>query len=231
MQTIRPTLGTETAVIEAEPLPLQIDLQRMAVIVVDMQNMFLSRTGVTDPAGHDVSMVVENIKRINSLARARGVKVIYIAHIYSPDLREAGGLESPNWYKEHSLEVWRTQPEMRDKLIIRGTWGSEIIQSLKPEENDILVEKRRYSAFFGTDLDTILKTYNIKYLAFVGVATNVCVETSFRDSFNHGYFSVLISDGIASFAPSSIQEATVYNLRRTFGWVATTENLLKILKK
>lgn len=218
--------------LQAEPEPLKIDLLRTAVIVIDMQNAFVSKGGMFDLLGFDVLPIqktIEPIKRINSAARAKKCKVVYIAHRYSPYSHDNGGPDSPNWYKDGSLRDYREHPEWRDKLIIRGTWGAEIIDELKPQEDDISVEKPRYSAFFGTNLDVILRTYNIKYLAFVGVTTNICVETSIRDAYNLNYFPILISDATAS-APPSMREATIHNVIRCFGWVTTSENLIRAIQ-
>ena len=77
---------------------------------------------------------------------------------------------------------------MEETYLIRGTWGAAIVDQLKPQEGDIYVEKPRFSAFFGTSLDSILKAYNIKYLLFTGCATNICVEASMRDAGELGIF-------------------------------------------
>ncbi len=223
--------NSATVLLQAEPEPLEIDLQRTAVLVIDMQHAFISKGGMFDLCGIDVSKLqetIEPIKRINSAARVKELKVVYIAHRYSPDLREAGGPNSPNWYKRGQTS-YREHPEWRDKLTIRGTWGAEIIEELKPEEGDILVEKPRYSAFFGTNLHTILGTYNTKYLAFVGVGATICVEHSIRDAFNLEYFPILISDAVAPGGPPFMQETTVSNVTRCYGWVTTSENFVKAI--
>lgn len=133
----------------------------------------------------------------------------------------------PFWYTE-VLKSYREKPEMRDRLLIRGTWGAEIIDELKPHVDEILIGKRRSSAFVGTDLDMMLRTYDIKYLVFVGVATNICVESSLRDACHLEYFPILISDAAAS-SPPSRQEATIGNVKQVLGWVTTSEDFLKAM--
>ena len=216
--------------IETEPEPIEINLARSAVIVVDMQNAFVSKGGMFEARGFDVASiqkVIEPIRRICNRARERKVKVIYIAHVLSPDLREVGP-ESSFWYK--SVRAYREDPTWKDKYLIRGTWGSEIIDLLKPKEGDFLIEKPRFSAFFGTNLDTVLKTYNLKYLFFTGCATNICVEASVRDAANLSYFPVLISDATANNGPSYIQDGTIHNIKVALGWVSNTENFLKAME-
>ena len=154
------------------------------------------------------------------------MKVIYIAHVLSPDLREVGP-DSTFWHK--ALKFYRDDPKWEDKFIIRGTWGVEIIDSLKPGQGDFLVEKPRFSAFFGTNLDTILKSLNLKYLFFTGCATNMCVEASIRDAANLSYFPILISDATAHTGPAYVQQATEYNVKAAIGWLARSEDVIRAL--
>ncbi len=214
----------------AGPEPIDIELHRSAIIVVDMQNAFVSNGGMFEMRGFDMlslQKIVEPIKKICGRAREKKIKVFYIAHVFSPDLREVGP-DASFWYK--SLKLYREDPRWQDKYIIRGTWGAEIIDPLKPEQGDVLVEKPRFSAFFGTNLDTILKTYNLKYLFFTGCATNICVEASIRDAANLSYFPVLISDATANNGPAFMQDATIHNVKLALGWVSTTEDLLDLMK-
>ena len=220
----------QTKKLIAEPEPLDIDLSRTAVVVVDMQNAFIKEGGIFDLMGLDISpfqKVIEPINNICSLARKNGLKVIYIAHTFSPDMREVGPGAS-FWYK--SPAKFRANPQWRDKFIIRGTWGAEIIDELRPQEGDIVSEKIRFNAFFGTNLDVVLKTYDLKYLLFVGCATNICVEASIRGAADLGYFPVLISDATMNNGPPFMQEATIFNVKLCFGWVTDTENLMAVLK-
>jgi len=101
---------------------------------------------------------------------------------------------------------------------------------LKPKEDDIVVEKQKFSAFFGTNLDIILKTFNIKFITFSGVATNICVEATLRDAYHLEYFPILISDACSNAGPPFTQEATIYNIKFIHGWVTTAENFIGALK-
>ncbi len=213
--------------IKAEPEPIEIDLGRSAMVIVDMQNAFVARGGMFDLRGVDVTpiqKVIDPITKIYKKARKKMARVIYIVHVLSPDLREVGP-DSSFWYK--SVKFYREEPRWQDKFIVRGTWGAEIVESLRPGEGDLIVEKPRFSAFFGTNLDTILKTHNLKYLFFTGCATNICIEASIRDAANLGYFPILISDASVNNGPSFTQESTLFNVKLCFGWVTDTENLLK----
>jgi len=230
---IRPSPGAgKPALIQAEPEPIEIDLQRTAVIVIDMQNAFVSKGGFFDLTGKDTSQgqkIIEPIKDICNTARAKQVKVIYVAGCYSPDLHEMGNPTLPYWYK--AARFYREHPEWRDKYLIRGTWGADIVRELQPQEGDILIEKPKYSAFFGTALDIILRTFDIKYLVFVGIATNICVEASIRDAFYHEYFPILIWDATAPNGPQHMRDATIFNVRECYGWVTTTKEWLHTVSR
>lgn len=226
------TSSQRPVMVETEPEPLEVDLQKTAIIIMDMQNAFVMKGGMFDLWGLDITpcqRIVDPIKKIASAARSGRVKVIYTVHNYSPDLREGGGPDSPMWYKASTITHIREHPEWQDKLQIRGTWGADIVEQLKPRKGDIVVEKQRYSAFYQTNLDIILKTYNIKYLMFTGLATNICVEASVRDAFYMGYFPILISDACANAGPSFTQDSTIFNIKLCFGWVTTSENVTKAL--
>ena len=225
-----PTL--QPVLLAAEPTPLEMDVQRTAVIVIDVQNAFACKGGFFDLRGEDISAiqkVIEPIKKITTSARAKGLKVIYVVHVYAPDLCDSGGPNSPNWYKDSTIAGYREHTEWRDKFYVRGTWGANIIDELKPKKGDLFVEKPRFSAFFQTNLDIILKTFNVKYLIFVGLTTNICVEASIRDAYNFDYFPILVSDAVMNNGPAFTQEATIYNIQCVYGWVTSTESILRAI--
>jgi ureidoacrylate peracid hydrolase len=219
--------------VQAEPEPLEIDLLRTAVIVVDMQNAFVRKGGYWDLAGWDISAIQKIIKpcqEIVDAARERGIKVIYLQMGCSPDLSDIGGQESPNWRKSRGLALIRQRSEMKEKLYIYGSWGADIIEELQPKQGDVVVRKQKYDGFIGTNLDIVLRTYAVKYLLFVGTATNICVESTLRHAFFLEYFPILVADAVSQLGPSSTQEATIFNVRSIFGWVTTSEKLLKAVK-
>ena len=218
----------------SKPKTIQIDLKRTAVIVVDLQNAFVSERGMFALSGINVSgtqTIIEPCKNVISAARERDCKVIYLRHAYNTDLSDSGGENSPNWYKELGLILLRERPDLKDVGLIDGTWGAEIIEELKPPEGSIVVRKQRFSGFAGTNLDFVLKTNNIKYLVFVGVATNVCVETTIRDAFSHDYFPILISDGVSHAGKDFLQDATIFNVKFALGWVVDSKGFCDSLRK
>jgi ureidoacrylate peracid hydrolase len=215
--------------LQAKPEPIEIDLQKTAVIVVDMQNAFVSKGGMFDLFGWDISQserVIENHRRMIEILRKAGCKIVYLKMSYDPDYANSGGPESPNWYREVGLVMMRRNPDLWGKLVTQGTWDEEICEELKPEPGDSVVRKQRYSGFAGTNLDLILKTHQIKYCIYTGVATNVCVESTLRDGFFLDYWPILVSDAVNHAGPPITQEATFWNVEALFGWVTTTDDLI-----
>jgi ureidoacrylate peracid hydrolase len=220
--------------IKAKPESIEVDLHRTAVIVVDMQNAFVSKGGMFDLLGNDISeaeRVIESTRKITEAARKAACKVIYLKMSYDPDYSNSGGPESPHWHKELGLVTMRRNPEFWGKFVTKGSWDEEVCEELKPEPEDIVVRKQRYSGFVGTNLDLILKTLRIKYCVYTGVATNVCVESTLRDGYFLDYWPIIVSDAVNHTGPSITQQATLWNIEALFGWVITTDDFLKAVSE
>jgi len=218
-----------TVLIQAETEPIKIDLLKSAVIVVDMQNCFVRKGGYFDLAGNDISAaqeIIEPCKHVITSMREKGSRIIYLQMGCSPDLSDSAAPDSPSSRKSRGLVLLKERPELRDKVYIYGTWGADIIEELKPHEEDIVVRKQRYDGFFGTNLDIILRTFGIRYLLFIGIATNVCVESTIRHAFFLDYFPILVSDAVSQMGSDITQQATILNVQSAFGWVTNSKDLL-----
>jgi len=221
-----------TLILDTRPEPLEIDLARTAVVVVDMQNAFASRGGLLDIAGVDISGADKIVRRIGELleaARAASVPVVYLQTGYKPDLSNGGGAASPNPRKETALCLMRARPELKGQLLVEGTWDFQIVEALAPRGSDLVVLKTRYSGFAGTQLDSILRAREIRFLVFVGIATNVCVESTLRDAYFHEYWPLLVTDGALQAGPPEAHSATVFNVESFFGWTIGTNSLIEAL--
>jgi ureidoacrylate peracid hydrolase len=220
-------------IIPAEPEPISLDMERTALIVVDMQNAFAKKGGMLDVLGAfneaRATQAVVNNRKIIEVFRRMGIPVIFLRMTYGPDLSQACSPDSPNYWKQSGLVAMRQHPEWKGRFLTINTWDWEIIDELKPITGEIIINKSRYSGFVNTELDDFLKARHIKYVVFIGIATNVCVESTLRDAYFHEYFPVLVSDACNNTGPDFIQEATIWNVTSVFGWVTTTENLLKAL--
>jgi ureidoacrylate peracid hydrolase len=216
----------------AKPEPVVVDLAQTALVVVDMQNAFLSKGGMFDLAGFDLSgapAVINVNQSLLATVRNAGVRVVYLQMTYRPDMSDAGGPASPNYHKELGIVMMRNRPELAGTLITENTWDWQIVDELTPQPGDHVIAKSRYSGFWGTNLDSYLRSENIRYLLFTGVATNVCVESTARDAFFAEYWPILVEDAMNHSGPDFNREATLWNFEHVFGWVTNAENLTKAL--
>ncbi len=217
----------------AKPEAIAFSPPETAIIVVDMQNAYASKCGYLDILGVDLTgipTVVDAINRVIAASRQAGIQIVFLQNGWSADLHEAGSPASPHWHKSNAMRLMREQPELAGKLTIKGTWDYDLIDAMQPQPEDFIVQKPRYSGFFGTNLDMFLRGKGIRNLVFVGVATNVCVESTLRDAFFLEYFALLIADATLHIGPPSIQAATVFNVEKFFGWVTTTADYLSGLE-
>lgn len=209
--------------LDARPEAIQFSAEQTALIVVDMQNAYATKGGYLDLAGFDVSAtapVIENIKTAVAAARAAGMLIIWFQNGWDSDYVEAGGAGSPNWHKSNALKTMRQRPELQGTLLAKGGWDYQLVDELRPEPSDIVLPKPRYSGFFNTQLDSILRSRGIRHLVFTGIATNVCVESTLRDGFFLEYFGIVLADATHQAGPAFAQQAALFNIETFFGWVS-----------
>jgi ureidoacrylate peracid hydrolase len=211
-------------ILAAQPEPIGINLSDTAVIVVDMQNAYASQNGYLDKAGFDVSHtapVIANIKKVITSARSANMPIVFFQNGWDKHYSEAGGPGSPNWYKSNALKTMRKQPELMGTMLAKGSWDYDLVDELTPQEGDIVIPKTRYSGFFNTNLDSMLRSRGIRNLIFTGIATNVCVESTLRDGFFLEYFGVVLADATYQAGPRAMHDAALFNIETFFGWVTS----------
>lgn len=192
--------------------------EKAALIVVDVQNDYCHEDGNCAQRGYDTSDAREMVPRLQALvssARQTGMKIVFI------QTKHDGSLDSESWlYRTGDREVG-SSPTPSNCII--GSWGEEFY-GVKPESDDTVVNKYRYSAFIDTNLDFVLRNAGIEALIFTGVATNVCVESTLRDAVSMDYKVTLVSDCAASFDPT-LHDVTLVNVSRYFGQVLDSTQL------
>ncbi len=226
--------------LDARPEPITFDPERTALLVIDMQNDFGTKGGMFDRAGIDISQIqktVEPTARVIAAARKAGMKVIYLKMGFRPDLSDAGPPNSPVWIKHQAMhfgEAVRAPDGTESRILIRDTWNTDIVSELKPESDDIVVWKTRYSGFYQTELDSALKRLNAKVLVFTGCTTSVCVESTIRDATFRDYSPVLLADctaePIGRDLPASNHDASLLLIESLFGWVSHSNHFVKALE-
>jgi len=221
------------AEIAAEPQRVCIDLRRTACIVVDMQNDFCAPGGWLLHIGVDIAPArrpIEPLQRLLPPLRRAGVPVIWLnwgnrpdrlnlspslLHVYKPNGRGVG-LGDP-------------LPGSGAPVLEKGSWAAAIVDELAPEDGDIRVDKYRMSGFWDTPLDSILRNLAVTTVLFAGVNLDQCVMCTLQDANFLGYDCILIEDCAATTSPDFCREATIYNIKQCFGFIAASAALAAAL--
>jgi ureidoacrylate peracid hydrolase len=235
--TSPPDAKAPSVTLNAKPEPIAIDPTRAAVMVVDMENDFVTKGGMFDRAGADISGAQKAIAptaRVLTAARQVGMKIIYLKMGYRPDLSDLGAPDSVNRTRHLKFGVGQAirAPDGREsRILIRDTWDTDIVPELKPHPNDIVIYKTRFSGFYQTDLDATLKKLGVKYLVVTGVTTSICVESTVRDAMFRDYLCILLKDcmsePIGHDLPRTNHEASLLSTEVLLGWVSDSEEFVK----
>ena len=179
-----------------------VNPEQAVLLVIDMQNYF----------HRIIQPVLKNLSRVIQSCRQKEVLIIFTQHGHTHPSSDGGVLGE--WWGE---------------VIRHGTDDWKFIPEIKIESKDIILPKKRYSAFFETELDTILRAKGIQDLIISGVMTNLCCETTARDAFMRDYRVFFLIDGTAT-RKEDHHLATLKNLGFGFAYLITSEELIQNLK-
>ena len=179
-----------------------MDPKHAALLVIDMQNFFY----------RIIQPVLENIQNVIHFCRQKNIPVIFTQHGHTDVPSDVGVLG--DWWGE---------------VILHGTKDWKFISEMKIDLKDTVLQKKRYSAFYETDLEKILRAKGIQDLIISGVMTNLCCETTARDAFMRDYRVFFLIDGTAT-GKEDHHLATLKNLGYGFAYLITCEELIKNLK-
>ena len=188
---------------------VSLDPARTAVIVVDMINEFCKPGGKMVLPGYE-ALVGPQLSVIEA-ARAAGAPVVWVHDSHRRNMRR-------------DREFIKRTPHGEE-----GTWATEIIDDLGARQDEIHVIKHRYSAFFQTDLDLVLKDMIVDQIVVFGVVTNICVRSTVHDAFFNGYEVVVPRDCCAATGPRE-QESTLYDIATHFGVVSESPAVVAALR-
>jgi nicotinamidase-related amidase len=183
---------------------VRLDAARTALVVVDMQNDFVKEGGSLRVEGAEATIPV--IERLLELARGAGMR-----SVFTQDTHEQG---DPEW------EIW---PEHAR----RGTWGWEIVEELAPGPGELVVQKLRYDAFYGTALDHQLRAWGVDTLVICGTVANICVHYTAASAALRWYDVVIPHDATSALHPFDLESS----LRQTaflFAGRITTSGALRV---
>ena len=235
-------MGSDELVsINARPHPVSLDPTQTAVIVVDMENDFAAVGGMFHRAGLDISGIEAAIAptaRVLKAARGAGIPVVYLKMAFRPDLSDIGPEGAAN--RDRHLFFGAGQavdaPDgTKGRVLIRDTWNTQIVARLQPEPEDTVVYKHRFSGFFETELEAVLRSLGAKNLIFTGCTTSVCVESTIRDAMYRDYRCLLLADcsaePIGAGMERSNHEASLLVIETLFGWVTNSADLIQGLER
>jgi biuret amidohydrolase len=216
-----------TTLVAAEPEALPIDLQRTALVIIDMQRDFLEPGGFGATLGNDVSRLHATIapcQRVLAAARRRDMLVIHTREGHRSDLSDAP-----------PAKVRRGAPHLRigaagpmGRILVRGEPGHDIIAALAPRAQEPIIDKPGKGAFYATDLHSILTNRDIDTLIVCGVTTEVCVHTTVREANDRGFRCLVPGDCCGSYFPE-FHEVGLRMIKAQgaiFGWVTDSTRLL-----
>jgi nicotinamidase-related amidase len=203
-----------------------VDPAHTALVVVDMQRDFCIPGGAFDNLGIDISMYPPMIPRLARLiegARAAGVRIVYIQMTQLPNR----AIESPAQIRfnlrMHLASIGEVEPLT---YTADGSEGQMVIDELAPQAGDLIVKKYRSSAFWGTNLDMLLRSNAIQSVVMTGCTTEGCVESTARDALFNDYYVVLAEDCVAS-DDRAQHDASLLLMRHRFD-VASGDDILGV---
>jgi ureidoacrylate peracid hydrolase len=201
-----------------DSLGARLNPPHTALIIIDMQKDFCCDGFATDKAGRPLDAaksIIPTLVRFRQAARDAGVLVVHVGFKTYPDHMSDSG----PWLTQRRRSTYAS-----DKIAMSDTEGMEFIRELTPADGELTVHKHRYSAFKGTDLDMLLRAHAIRTVVPCGVSTNVCVESTLRDAFEHSYYVCVPQDACASW-DMELHTATLKTASARFGLVLPTEEI------
>ena len=227
-----PLRGASGAAIslDATPFAFAFEPAKTALIIIDMQRDFVEPGGFGETLGNDVSLLSAIVPACQAvLAAWRGCSglVVHTREAHRADLSDCppAKLQRGN----PSLRIGDRGPMGR--ILIAGEPGNQIIDALAPVAGEIVVDKPGKGAFYATGLHETLQANGITHLLFMGVTTEVCVQTSMREANDRGYDCLLLTDCtesyFAHFKASAVE--MMHAQGGIVGWTAPSAPLLKAL--
>lgn len=216
--------------IAANPFDYEFEVKKTALVIIDMQRDFIEPGGFGETLGNNVALLEAIVPACSAVLKAwrkAGGLVVHTRESHLPDLSDCPPAKRNRG--NPSLRIGDEGPMGR--ILIRGEPGNQIIPALAPVDGEIVIDKPGKGAFYATGLQEKLQARGITHLLFMGVTTEVCVQTSMREANDRGYDGLLLEDCTESYFPA-FKTAAVEAVRAQgaiVGWTATSTQLLKAL--
>ncbi|MFB1050964.1 cysteine hydrolase family protein [Paraliobacillus sp. JSM ZJ581] len=214
--------------VKAKPYNFEFDLNKTALVIIDMQRDFLYPGGFGEQLGNDVSTtnaIIPNVKKMLETAREKDMLVIHTREGHRPDLSDV-----PPSKQRRGGNIGEQGPMGR--ILVRGEYGHDIVDELQPIKGEVVLDKPGKGAFYQTDLDIILNNKDIETLIVAGVTTHVCVQTTIREANDRGYECLMLEDCCAAFDEKDHEDSIrmINQQGGIFGWTTPSTNVLEVLQ-
>ncbi|PSN11085.1 cysteine hydrolase [filamentous cyanobacterium CCP5] len=203
----------------------------VALVIIDMQRDFLEPGGFGDALGNDVSLlraIVPTLQKLQQGFRDLGLPIFQTVEGHQSDLSDC----PPSKLNRGGGDLKIGDPGPMGRILVLGEPGNGIIPELAPKPDETVIPKPGKGAFYNTNFEFLLKTYNISHLIMTGVTTEVCVQTTMREANDRGYECLLVEDATESYFPE-FKQSTLEMVRAQggiVGWTATADQVLAGLK-
>jgi len=220
-----------TALPEALPFAYDFDLAHAALVIIDMQRDFIEPGGFGETLGNDVSLleaIVPACAAVLAAWRAAGGLVVHTREAHAADLSDCP--PAKRLRGNPRLRIGDAGPMGR--ILVAGEPGNQIIDALAPALGEWVIDKPGKGAFHATGLHERLQAQGVTHLLFMGVTTEVCVQTTMREANDRGYDGLLLEDCTESYFPA-FKAATLDMVRAQggiVGWTAPSAALLQALR-
>jgi nicotinamidase-related amidase len=214
----------------AKPYEFEFEPGATALVIIDMQRDFLEPGGFGELLGNDVSRLrpaIEPTRKVLNAFREHRMLVIHTREGHRPDLADC----PPAKRARGKLSCGIGDAGPMGRVLVRGEYGHDIIDELKPLPGEPVIDKPGKGSFYATDLHTILLNHQIKSLVVTGVTTEVCVHTTVREANDRGFECLVLADCVGSYFPE-FQEMGLKMIAAQggiFGWVSDSGQLLEVL--
>jgi nicotinamidase-related amidase len=217
--------------IAAEPYPFTLEPATTALLIIDMQRDFVDSGGFGELLGNDVSplrRLIGPIRQLLAAWREQGLFVIHTREGHRPDLADC----PPSKLARGRLEVGIGDQGPLGRVLVRGEWGHDIVDELRPLPSEPIIDKPGKGSFYATDLHSILEHRKISSLLVAGVTTEVCVHTTVREANDRGFECLVLADCVGSYFPEfhAMGLKMIAAQGGIFGWVATSEQVLEAMR-
>ncbi|MGG6293822.1 cysteine hydrolase family protein [Leptolyngbya sp. AN02str] len=230
----RPALPAQRVTVQTETKTLRIDLAKTAVIIIDMQNDFCHPDGWLAYIGVDVTPARSPIGPLQAFLpamRSQGVPIIWVNWGNRPDLLNINPATRHVYNPTgDGVGLGDPLPKSGAPVLQKDSWAAAVVDELEQRPEDIKVDKYRMSGFWDTPLDSMLRNLGKTTLLFGGVNADQCVMATLQDANFLGYDCILLSDCSATTSPEFCWQATLYNVKQCFGFVASSHAFLDAVK-